>query len=127
METLTNIWNSPLFNENKNNFSNLQIGDTVKIVIFLELPNALTGVKKKKEKLQIYEGVIILIHKNTPRTNSTMTVRKMFPGGATEKNFVLSSPWIKEILFLSRAKVRRAKLYYLRKRQGKAARLKTFY
>ena len=48
----------------------------------------------------------------------------MFQGGGIEKVFVLNSPWIKEIKILRRAKVKRAKLYYLRNRTGKATRLK---
>ena len=49
----------------------------------------------------------------------------MFQGGGIEKVFVLNSPWIKSIEVLKRAKVKRAKLYYLRDRRGKSARLKT--
>ena len=48
----------------------------------------------------------------------------MFQGGGTEKVFVLNSPWIKSIEVLSQSKVRRSKLYYLRERTGKSARLK---
>ena len=51
----------------------------------------------------------------------------MFQGGGMEKVFLLNSPWIKDIKVVSRAKVRRAKLYYLRERTGKAARLKRIY
>lgn len=49
----------------------------------------------------------------------------MFQGGGIEKVFVLNSPWIKKIEVLRRSKVKRAKLYYLRERTGKSARLKT--
>jgi len=49
----------------------------------------------------------------------------MFQGGGIEKVFVLNSPWVKNISVLRRAKVKRAKLYYLRERTGKSARLKT--
>ena len=52
------------------------------------------------------------------------TVRKMFQGGGVEKVFLLNSPWIKEITVISKAKIKRAKLYYLRGRTGKSARLK---
>jgi large subunit ribosomal protein L19 len=48
----------------------------------------------------------------------------MFQGGGIEKVFILNSPWIKSINVVSKAKVRRAKLYYLRERTGKSARLK---
>ena len=53
-----------------------------------------------------------------------MTVRKMFQGGCIEKVFILNSPWIKKIEVVTSAKVRRSKLYYLRDRTGKSARLK---
>ena len=48
----------------------------------------------------------------------------MFQGGGTEKVFLLNSPWIKSIKILGKAKVRKSKLYYLRERTGKSARLK---
>ena len=104
----------------------LTLGDTVKVTIYLELPKAVEeGEKKEKERIQVYEGVIISKHRNSTQIDSTITVRKMFQGGGIEKVFVLNSPWIKSIEVLRRAKVKRAKLYYLRERTGKSARLKT--
>ena len=79
----------------------------------------------EKERLQAYEGVVIAKHKSSNNLDSTITVRKMFQGGGIEKVFVLNSPWIKTVKILRRAKVKRAKLYYLRERTGKSARLKT--
>merc|ERR1712146_218076 len=97
-------------------------GDVLKITIFLELPKQVNeGEKKEKERTQVYEGVVISKHLNGNQINSTITVRKMFQGGGMEKVFLLNSPWIKDIKVASRAKVRRAKLYYLRERTGKAA------
>ena len=69
--------------------------------------------------------MIISKHRNSSQVDSTITVRKMFQGGGIEKVFVLNSPWVKDISVLRRAKVKRAKLYYLRERTGKSARLKT--
>lgn len=104
----------------------LSLGDTVKVTIYLELPKKTEeGEKKDKERIQVYEGVIISKHLNSTQIDSTITVRKMFQGGGIEKVFVLNSPWIKTIDVLRRAKVKRAKLYYLRERRGKSARLKT--
>lgn len=104
----------------------LTLGDTVKVTIYLELPKKVEeGEKKEKERIQVYEGVIISKHRNSSQIDSTITVRKMFQGGGIEKVFVLNSPWIKDIKVISRAKVKRAKLYYLRDRRGKSARLKT--
>jgi large subunit ribosomal protein L19 len=83
--------------------------------------------KKKKERLQLYEGVVISRHEKKVTVNSTITVRKMFQGGGIEKVFLLNSPWIKSITVSSSSKIKRGKLYYLRKRTGKSARLKTLF
>ena len=110
----------------KEHLPTLSIGDSVKVTIYLELPKkAEEGEKKEKERIQVYEGVIISRHCNSAKIDSTITVRKMFQGGGIEKVFVLNSPWVKTIEVLRRAKVKRAKLYYLRERTGKSARLKT--
>lgn len=113
----------------KKNIEDFRIGDTVKIVTYLELPkDAGEKTEKVKERAQAYEGVIISKHSNVipiDSTESTITVRKMFQGGGVEKCFVLNSPWIKTIEIIKSAKVKRAKLYYLRERTGKSARLKT--
>jgi large subunit ribosomal protein L19 len=103
----------------------IQLGDKVKVVIYLELPKEVgEGEKKDKERIQAFEGVVISKHLSSTKIDSTITVRKMFQGGGTEKVFLLNSPWIKSIDVLGRSKVRRAKLYYLRERTGKSARLK---
>ena len=101
------------------------VGDKVKIVIYLELPKETTeGGEKEKERIQTFEGIVISKHLDSAKIDATITVRKMFPGGGTEKVFVLNSPWIKSIDVLSSSIVRRSKLYYLRERTGKSARLK---
>jgi len=103
----------------------ISLGDKVKVVIYLELPKEDSGdAKKAKERIQAFEGVVISKHLSSEKIDSTITVRKMFQGGGTEKVFVLNSPWIKSIEVLSESKVRRSKLYYLRERTGKSARLK---
>jgi large subunit ribosomal protein L19 len=110
----------------KDDLPTLNIGDSVKVTIYLELPKkAEEGEKKEKERIQVYEGVIISKHRNSTQIDSTITVRKMFQGGGIEKVFILNSPWVKTMEVLRRAKVKRAKLYYLRERTGKSARLKT--
>ena len=116
----------------KNDLPKLKVGDKVKIVNYLELPTEVeekpgSNKKKKKERLQLYEGVIISKHGKTITPDSTITVRKMFQGGGIEKVFLLNSPWIKTITVTSSSKVKRAKLYYLRERMGKAARLKQIF
>ena len=103
----------------------IQLGDKVKIVIYLELPKEVgEGEKKDKERIQAFEGVVISKHLSSTKIDSTITVRKMFQGGGTEKVFLLNSPWIKSIDVISSSIVRRSKLYYLRERTGKSARLK---
>lgn len=103
----------------------ISVGDKLKVTIFLELPNATSeGDKKEKERIQVFEGIVISKHLQQTKIDSTITVRKMFQGGGTEKVFVPNSPWVKNIEVLDQARVRRAKLYYLRERTGKSARLK---
>ena len=107
------------------NIPKISLGDKVKVVIYLELPKEVEeGEKKGKERIQSFEGIVISKHLQSTKIDSTITVRKMFQGGGTEKVFVLNSPWVKSIEVISRSIVRRSKLYYLRERTGKSARLK---
>ena len=75
-----------------------------------------------KERIRVFEGVVIRKRKGT--TGATFTVRKISYGVGVEKIFPLHSPTIDNIKVISKGKVRRARLYYLRKLRGKAARLK---
>ena len=115
-------------NENKSH-PIVSVGDTVKIVSYLELPKVSGDDKKRgKERIQAYEGVVISKHgQNQAKISTTITVRKMFQGGGIEKVFILNSSWIKSIEVIYLAKVRRSKLYYLRSRTGKSARLKRIF
>ena len=107
------------------NIPEIALGDKVKVVIYLELPKkAGEDGKKGKERIQAFEGVVISKHLASTKIDSTITVRKMFQGGGTEKVFLLNSPWIKSIEVISSSIVRKSKLYYLRERTGKSARLK---
>jgi large subunit ribosomal protein L19 len=106
------------------NIPKILVGDKVKILIYLELPQEVEGeLKKEKERTQIFEGIVISKHLSSFKIDSTITVRKMFQLGSAEKVFVLNSPWIKSIEIVGRSIVKRSKLYYLRKRTGKSARL----
>jgi large subunit ribosomal protein L19 len=98
----------------KSNLPDIYIGDTVRV-----------GVKIKegdKYRVQPYEGVVIA--KRNGGINETITVRRVFQGVGVERVFLLHSPRIDSIKVMRRGKVRRAKLYYLRNRVGKATRIK---
>jgi large subunit ribosomal protein L19 len=98
----------------KSNLPQIFVGDTVKV-----------GVKIKegeKYRVQPYEGVVI--GKRNGGINETITVRRVFQGVGVERVFLVHSPRIDSIKVLRRGKVRRAKLYYLRDRVGKATRIK---
>ena len=109
----------------KQDIPEISVGDKVKVVIYLELPKAVEeGEKRGKERIQAFECVFISRHLSSSKIDSTITVRKMFQGGGTEKVFLLNSPWVRSIEVVSRSIVKRSKLYYLRERTGKSARLK---
>jgi len=90
------------------------VGDTVRIYSRIR--------EGDKERVQAFEGVVI--RKRKGNTGATFTVRKVSYGVGVEKIFPLHSPTIDKIKVISRGKVRRARLYYLRKLSGKAAKLK---
>ena len=97
----------------RSNIPKISLGDKIKIVIYLELPKEINDEgKKEKERIQAFEGIIISKHLASAKIDSTITVRKMFQGGGTEKVFLLNSPWVKSIEVLGSSVVRRSKLYY---------------
>ena len=89
-------------------------GDTVQV--------HLRVVEGNKERIQVFEGVVI--GRRGSRSNATFTVRKVSYGVGVERIFPLHSPNIEKLEVVRRGRVRRAKLYYLRKLRGKAARIK---
>ena len=89
-------------------------GDTVRVHVKI--------VEGEKERTQIFEGVVISKRKGASRT--TFTVRKVSYGIGVERIFPLYSPRIEKVEVVTKGRVRRAKLYYLRKLRGKAARIR---
>ncbi len=98
----------------KDNLPELNVGDTVKVFVKIR--------EGGKERTQGYEGVII--KRGGSGINQTVTVRRVFQGIGIERVFLLHSPRVEKITVLRRGHVRRAKLYYLRTRTGKATRIK---
>ncbi|MGL5058744.1 MAG: 50S ribosomal protein L19 [Microcoleus sp.] len=92
----------------------IYVGDTVKVGVKIKEGN--------KERVQPYEGTVIAMRNGG--VNETITVRRVFQGVGVERVFLIHSPRIASIQVTRRAKVRRAKLYYLRDRVGKSTRLK---
>ncbi len=92
-----------------------RVGDTVRLQVKV--------VEGEKERIQSFEGLVIKINRGANR--ATFTVRKISYGIGVERIFPLHSLRIDKIQVLSRGKVRRARLYYLRERTGKAARVST--
>ncbi len=76
-----------------------------------------------RERIQVFEGVV-LAHRHGTGPTATITVRRVSKGYGVERTFPLHSPMIEKIEVTNRAKVRRAKLYYLRNAKGRKARLK---
>lgn len=95
---------------------NIPIGSTVKVNYKI--------IEGDKERVQPFEGVVIARHLSEKNSKSTFTVRRVNQGYGVERIFPLHSPRIENIQVLKKGIVRRAKLYYLRKLSGKAARLK---
>lgn len=77
----------------------------------------------EKERIQMFEGLVIAVHKGHVPTDRTITVRKIVSGVGVEKVFPLYSPMVEKFEVRKEAKVRRARLSFLRGRRGKAARM----
>ena len=98
----------------KGDLPEIYVGDTVKVGVRIREGN--------KERVQPYEGVVIA--KRHGGLNETITVRRIFQGVGVERVFMLHSPQVASVKVERRGKVRRAKLFYLRDRVGKATRVK---
>jgi len=89
-------------------------GDTVKVHLRI--------VEGEKERVQVFQGNVIRIKRGA--TDATFTVRKISDGVGVERIFPLHSPFIERVELVSEGRVRRSRLYYLRDRKGKSARIK---
>ena len=92
----------------------VQPGETVNVHLRI--------VEGNRERIQVFQGVVI--SKRKGNTNATFTVRKVSYGVGVERIFPLHSPALDKIEVVTRGRVRRSKIYYLRKLRGKAARIK---
>ena len=98
----------------KNKIPDLRVGDTVRVHVKIKEGN--------RERIQVFEGIII--KKQGGGVNATFTVRRISYGVGVEKTFLVHSPMIEKIEVVRVGKARRAKLYYLRERTGKASKTK---
>jgi large subunit ribosomal protein L19 len=98
----------------KRNLPTFQAGDTVRVHVRV--------VEGEKERIQVFEGVVIARKGGSSR--ETFTVRKLSYGIGVERIFPLHSPMLEKIDVVRAGRVRRAKLYYLRSKRGRAARIR---
>ena len=98
----------------KNAIPDIKVGNTVKVHVRIKEGN--------KERIQVFEGIVI--KKQGGGVNETFTVRKISYGVGVEKTFLIHSPLVEKVEVVRVGKARRAKLYYLRERTGKASKTK---
>lgn len=98
----------------RENLPTFRSGDTLRIHVKIR--------EGEKERIQLFQGVCISLRRGGVR--ASFTIRKISYGVGVERTFPLHTPQIEKIEVLSRGRVRRAKLYYLRNLQGKAARIR---
>ncbi|MGL4731623.1 MAG: 50S ribosomal protein L19 [Clostridium sp.] len=98
----------------RNDLPEFNVGDTVKVHIRISEGN--------KERIQVFEGTVLKRQNGGAR--ETFTVRRVASGVGVEKTFPVNSPVIEKVDVVRRGRVRRAKLFYLRDRVGKAAKVK---
>ena len=96
------------------NVPEFRVGDTVRVDVKI--------IEGKRERIQAFEGVVVA--RRGGSVSETFTVRKMSSGVGVERTFPLNTPRVEQIEVIRHGRVRRSKLYYLRARTGKAARIK---
>ncbi len=110
----TNIVNEVTARQLKKDVPDFSSGDTVKVYVRI--------IENKKERIQVFQGVVM--QRRGSGVSETFTVRKISSGVGVERTFPVNSPAISKIELVKRGKVRRSRITYLRKRSGKAARIK---
>ena len=110
----TNIVNEVTARQLKKDVPAFSSGDTVKVSVRI--------IENKKERIQVFQGVVM--QRRGSGVSETFTVRKISSGVGVERTFPVNSPVISKIELVKRGKVRRSRITYLRKRSGKAARIK---
>lgn len=98
----------------RNDLPNFNVGDTVKVYVRIK--------EGSRERVQMFEGTVI--KKQNGGLRETFTVRRLAYGTGVERTFPMNSPIIEKMEVVRKGKVRRAKLFYLRDRVGKAAKVK---
>ena len=98
----------------RNDITPFNIGDTVRVMVKVK--------EGDKERIQAYEGVVIA--KKGSSVRETFTVRRVSFGIGVERTFPIHSPRIDKVIVVRKGKVKRAKIYYIRKLSGKAAKVK---
>jgi len=106
-------WINQKYHAGNKNIPHFKAGDQVKVHVRMK--------EGEKERVQVYEGVVVKIHRNS--ASSSFTVRKISYGVGVERVFPYASPSVDRIELVSSGRVRRAKLYYLRDLSGKKARI----
>ena len=101
---------------------NFEVGDTVDVGVIITETVEKRGKLEEKERVQVFNGVVIA--RKGAGVNESFTVRRIVAGEGVERVFPLHSPKISYVKSLRKARIRRAKLYYLRDRSGKSARLR---
>lgn len=110
----TNIVNEVTARQLKKDVPDFSSGDTVKVYVRI--------IENNKERIQVFQGVVM--QRRGSGVSETFTVRKISSGVGVERTFPVNSPVISKIELVKRGKVRRSRITYLRKRSGKAARIK---
>ena len=110
----TNIVNEVTARQLKKDVPDFSSGDTVKVSVRI--------IENNKERIQVFQGVVM--QRRGSGVSETFTVRKISSGVGVERTFPVNSPVLAKIELVKRGKVRRSRITYLRKRSGKAARIK---